>query len=544
MPSISNTGRIAAGSGVIGIDRHLIAQGAGGTGLVRWVDDDTVIYQDVNDKVVQHNVTTDSIEQRETYGANEIAAGGGQSATWLAGVGLRHSRGGLMPNAGLKDVGRDGTLAICPNRQTGIGLNFIALQDDDATRRFMNFETVVAQEVHVVRWGCAVWKNERGEAVALIDGRQIPVPAIAPVFRVRLLSIDGEWWVAYNTNEQPRGRTLFHPVTVTEGFVIADGDAQFGLDALALDNDRVLFTWAGSEGEDPGAGITVAEFNLKSHRLTGAGDDRILAYEKLTRRTTTPPVVIVTPPNPPDPPKPTEKKPMQLTARQQDIVQQLYDRHPEFFQFRGDGEDDERRKGAKLIAQQFCFEFGDEWGWKSNHGNTENDAPSKDAIAKRTGPYTPGSRQDLEMFDLFNGTTRKPNNPCFSETENRNQYFVPVEPVNHLGVPVDPPQPPVDPPVDPPQPDTTVDARLKALEAAVAVFNRNDQVLSADAQATAKAVADLTNRLAAVEVAIKNLGSGSTPGTPASGNATEATLKEILNLLKAVAGKLPLPLAA
>lgn len=195
---------------------------------------------------------------------------------------------------------------------------------------------------------------------------------------------------------------------------------------------------------------------------TPQSTDLALTDPRVLLEPTTPPVI---PPKPPDTPvippviPPTKKDPMQLTARQQDIVQQLHDKHPEWADAHGDGEDDQRRKLAKAIAQQFRFEFGEQWGWKSNHGNTENDAPSKDAIAHRSGPFVQG-RQDLDIFDLFNGGTRQPNNPCFSETENRDQYFVPVEPVNHLAQVVDPPKPP-----DEPTPDLAqVLTRLAALD--------------------------------------------------------------------------------
>lgn len=305
MPYLNSKGQIASGvgSGIVAVDRAKIDTGGG----TRWVDDNTLIYQRAKPTAVvvtapdHHNIR--SLDR----GANEIAGGGGHYATWLAGDGLRHSRGGWLPNAGLKDVGRDGTLSLTPNRQSGMGLNFIALQDDDVhTRRFFSLD-VVAQECSVLRWGCAVWRNERNETWALLDGQKVgPLPTVSPAFRPRLLQIDGEWWLAYNTNETPVGRTLLHPATEATGYEIAVGDQQFGLDAMPF-GAGVLFTWAKGEGEDPSL-IVRAELNLKTLRLTGDGDDRILEYRTLAR-TTIPPVQ--PPVDPVEPPKePPVSQPM------------------------------------------------------------------------------------------------------------------------------------------------------------------------------------------------------------------------------------------
>lgn len=231
---------------------------------------------------------------------------------------------------------------------------------------------------------------------------------------------------------------------------------------------------------------------------------------------TTPPVVI--PPKPIDPPKePTKPMPtLQLTGRQQEIVQQLRDKYSEWADAKGENQDDERRKLAKVIAEQFRFEFGETWGWKSNHGNTENDAPSKDAIAHRPGAFVQG-RQDLDIFDLFNGTTRQPNNPCFAESEYRSQYFIPVQPINHLEVK----QPdPVDPPKDPdPKPDT---GDIEALAKSLAEF---ESTVNA-------ALATLTTRVTNLENK-----KPPTPGTPVP--TTFPTAKDIAEqILTALKGKI------
>ncbi len=177
--------------------------------------------------------------------------------------------------------------------------------------------------------------------------------------------------------------------------------------------------------------------------------------------------------------KPPDKKPMQLPARGQAIVQALYSQH---LDWANSPDDDERRKLARAIAEQLRFELGEEWGWKSAHGNTDRDAPSKDAVAHRRGPFVQG-RQLLDIFDLFNGTTRLPNNPAMSGPEDlANQYFIPVDPVNHLGAA----------PVDPPKPDTALAAQVAALAVRVQALEMADG-------AQVAAIAGLDSRVAKLE---------------------------------------------
>jgi len=120
---------------------------------------------------------------------------------------------------------------------------------------------------------------------------------------------------------------------------------------------------------------------------------------------------------------------VRLPERVQAITEALYERN---LNLAHSTNDDDRRILARMIAEQTRFELGEEWGWKSNHGVTVS--PAKDAIAKRIGPLRLNERQPLLMWDLFNGTTRKPNQFPLSETEHIEQFFIPVEPVNHLGV--------------------------------------------------------------------------------------------------------------
>jgi hypothetical protein len=138
---------------------------------------------------------------------------------------------------------------------------------------------------------------------------------------------------------------------------------------------------------------------------------------------------VATPPpvEPPAPPKEPTVEPIKFPARVQVIVETLYERNLKLAE---SPHDDDRRILARMIAEQVRFELGDEWGWKSNHG--VGVSPSKDAIAQRIGPLRLNERQPLHIWDLFNGDSRKPY--TFPLSKVSEQFFIPVEPVNHLAV--------------------------------------------------------------------------------------------------------------
>ncbi len=231
---------------------------------------------------------------------------------------------------------------------------------------------------------------------------------------------------------------------------------------------------------------------------------------------------LVTPDTPVDPDKPTDptkptEKPMQLPARGQAIVQALYSQH---LDWANSPDDDERRKLARAIAEQLRFELGEEWGWKSAHGNTDRDAPSKDAVAHRRGPFVQG-RQLLDIFDLFNGTTRQPNNPAMSGPEEEaSQYFVPVDPIDHLGDVVIPPDKPTDP---------ALAAQVAALTARVDALTARSQTLEMADGAQVAAIAGLDARLSKLEKGAPG------PAQPTGVPSAKDIIDELIKRLKAMA---------
>lgn len=145
------------------------------------------------------------------------------------------------------------------------------------------------------------------------------------------------------------------------------------------------------------------------------------------------------PPQPPPPPPPENK--MRLPDDVQDIVNLLYVNHRNL----AEGDDDQRRALTKLIAETTRFRKGPDWGWKTAGTGRP---PSKDAIAKKDNGRLLG-------WDLFNGTTRAPNDHPESE-DITGQIFIEMQPVDHIA---DEPQLP------PPPPDNTIEELKRELAA-------------------------------------------------------------------------------
>jgi len=119
-----------------------------------------------------------------------------------------------------------------------------------------------------------------------------------------------------------------------------------------------------------------------------------------------------------------------LNERQALIIKVLYGLNIDL----AAGTDDDRRRLTKKIAQQFCFEFGADYGCKAS---TPTNPQSKDSIAKREGTK-------LYSWDWQNGATREPQVRAGSEAEDiTGQFFITVEPANYLGE-----KPPVEKPPD------------------------------------------------------------------------------------------------
>jgi hypothetical protein len=150
---------------------------------------------------------------------------------------------------------------------------------------------------------------------------------------------------------------------------------------------------------------------------------------------------------------------MRLPDGVQQIVTALYTRHLDL----ATGTDDQRRALTQMIVEQTVYTYPHEgWGWKS----ADPGRPlSKDSIAKQ---------QDgrLMNFDLFNGSTRKPNDHPESE-DITGQTFRPWPGVDHLGTTAPDPEPDPDPgPVPEPLPSPNTEL-LQALLVRLAALERD-----------------------------------------------------------------------
>lgn len=157
------------------------------------------------------------------------------------------------------------------------------------------------------------------------------------------------------------------------------------------------------------------------------------------------------PPKPipvPAPAPPPMLQPKALPADVHAIAVALYERNKDL----ANGSDDQRRVLQQKVCETVRARKGPSWGWKSNHGI--GIANSTDAIAELPdGVFRKNERQPLYMWDLFNGTTRKPNQlPLMSDADHVEQFFVPVLPIDHLEDVVDghPEEKPKDTPIPPP----------------------------------------------------------------------------------------------
>lgn len=132
--------------------------------------------------------------------------------------------------------------------------------------------------------------------------------------------------------------------------------------------------------------------------------------------------------------------------------------------------DDQRRTVAKKIAEQFRFEFGPTWGWKSADPGRP---PSKDAVAQQDGAQLHGWEYQI------GGSCAPYPSPVYHNLFG--QTFIPVEPVNHLGA-----TGPVEPPETTPPANGVVLARLDVISAQVAlvearveaIYEQNERIFA------------------------------------------------------------------
>lgn len=131
---------------------------------------------------------------------------------------------------------------------------------------------------------------------------------------------------------------------------------------------------------------------------------------------------------------------MTFPQRAYAIVVALASKHPEL----AAGNDTQRAKLTRMMAEQIRFELGPKWGHKSA---SPTRPPSADGIAAQEGGR-------LYVWDWQHGTTRAILvRPGQAGEDITGQHFIDVSPgKNHLGEPI-PPVEPAPTPGTPPTPD-------------------------------------------------------------------------------------------
>ena len=211
-----------------------------------WMTDDTLIAQTRADgyRVVQMPLS--GLPRITLAGAaNALCAGGGRWLGWASDIGLFGSLGS-KPQAGLVAAGPDGTLAYCPDYQTGLGL---VLSGPDGWEQVIADAQVVDRQCQVLGPLRAIWLDARGGVRAY--GLPDPIPALRPG-RMRLVVVDGVRWLVY----WAEGTGLVAQVDgASDGYILEQRPIAFNHDAVA--NGQLVVAWSTTQGEMPDDLVTV-----------------------------------------------------------------------------------------------------------------------------------------------------------------------------------------------------------------------------------------------------------------------------------------------
>jgi hypothetical protein len=162
-------------------------------------------------------------------------------------------------------------------------------------------------------------------------------------------------------------------------------------------------------------------------------------------------------------------------------------------------DDEDRRKSARMFAEQLAFTVDRAWGTKNAGGGRP---PSKDAVARMVGGTLCG-------WDIVNGTTRE---LSFGHGEPLpGQEFIAVTPTNHLGG-------------TPPDPEpSNHEARIAALEAQIKAQGSGLTALADEIAALRRRSVDIDERVVRLE---------QKPGLTPEQDADLAAVRAFLEALK------------
>jgi hypothetical protein len=182
------------------------------------------------------------------FGANDLCAGGGRWLGWSSVVGLVGSLGS-KPLAGLRAAGPDGTLAYCPNYQSGRGLILASVDPAGVIAEFLVPGAGYTLDVQVLGPTSAIWRDGRNPCAY---GVPVPTPALGSG-RLRRVDLAGEIWLVY----WAEGTGLVAQVDgATDGYVLESRPIAFNHDAVGVAGALVV-AWSTTQGEGPNDLVTV-----------------------------------------------------------------------------------------------------------------------------------------------------------------------------------------------------------------------------------------------------------------------------------------------
>jgi hypothetical protein len=252
VPIFSPSGHIAAGIAGAGVSVDQVPIDLGGGTC--WLDDETALYQ-CNDGLGDaasnwflrtfHRSTQAKTDIEPKRGASFIIAGGGRWAATLVGYGT-YGALGYLPLAGVRAAGFDGTLAICENYQSGLGLSLYAPDGTITT----GDPATVYRDARVIAPDDVVYVTGAG-GVATLQGRRFAVAgsALAP----KLITVDGEEWLAYWTEALGIIAHPAYPLGDTRpliGYVLAEASVlAYNYDLESPANGQLRVVYSTTQGE-------------------------------------------------------------------------------------------------------------------------------------------------------------------------------------------------------------------------------------------------------------------------------------------------------
>ena len=240
MPKFNPSGtHIASGVGgaTFSIDNVAVCRG----GNAAWLDDRTVLHgrfiggsedDPANWQVWSYDIVTQQSAMVDPRGvdARSLVAGGGRWQGWSSRYGCFGSLGDL-PGASVIAAGLDGTLAIKPNYQSGLGFDLYApggvvTHGGDGSACY---------GLRVIGATNAIWIDgltPDGDIVTHAGRFKQYGPAMTPA----LIAVDGEVWLAYYTRDLG---IIAHPAYAPDdprplmGYVLGPTEHAYGYDVIA-----------------------------------------------------------------------------------------------------------------------------------------------------------------------------------------------------------------------------------------------------------------------------------------------------------------------